>query len=426
MSNEKLHNNDFLKNTLALLSGTAGAHLITLIALPFLQRYFYSAADFANFAWFNEFVLIFVTVSALRLETGIVLEKEERQARILTNVSLKLVILVSLVGLLTAVIGSFFISTFQLVFKEPWMFLLIPISIGTLGIIQVLSSWYTRNESFKFLAGSKLYQTSSTTLSQVGFGLIKFAHSGLIIGKSIGTSVVSLILLKRYWKLSTDIEKGTKKEKRDLIRKNRDFILYTMPSTFLGTFINFIFINLFIRYYGEDLTGILATSKLYLGMGLGLISSAFSQVFYSQIAKIDDVSHLKKYYTYWLKRLVIIALSVLVVVSIIPNSWIIVILGEEWDQLIPVTRVMAIWIGILFVSSSLSYIYIKLNRQITLIYFDLFNLSLTFGSIILSYYLYQDFWISLYWFTTAKGFYYLFAIFATYYFFKNPVAKKNH
>lgn len=408
------------------MSGTAGAHLITLLALPFLQRYFYSAADFANFAWFNEFVLIFVTVSALRLETGIVLEKEERQARILTNISLKLVILVSIVGLLTAIIGSLFISTFQMVFEEPWMFLLVPISIGSLGIIQVLSSWYTRNESFKFLAGSKLYQTSSTSATQIGFGLIKFIQGGLIIGKSIGTSIVSLVLLKRYRKSSKEGKNSSSEEKKLLIRKHRDFILYTMPSTFLGTFINFIFINLFIRYFGEDSTGILATSKLYLGMGLGLISSAFSQVFYSQIAKIDDVHQLKHQYTFWLKRLILIALGVLILVNILPNAWIIAILGEEWDQLIPVTRVMAIWIGVLFVSSSLSYIYIKLNRQRTLIYFDLLNLSLTVGSIIISFHLYHDFWISLYWFTVAKGIFYLFAIFATYYFFKNPAAKKNH
>lgn len=408
------------------MSGTAGAHLITLISLPFLQRYFYSTVDFANFAWYYEFVMIFVTVSALRLETGIVLEKEERQARMLTNISLKLVVLASLAGLVFAILGSFFFPTFKTVLSEKWMFILIPISILSLGVIQVMSSWYTRNQNFKFLAGSKLYQTSATSGTQIGLGLSKLLSGGLIIGRNIGTSIVSFVLLNRYRKTCVESVNATKEENKALVKKHKDFIFYTTPSTFLGTFINFIFIDLFIRFYGEDITGTLATSKQYLGMGLAFISSAFAQVFYSQIAKIDDIIELQNYYTYWLKRLVVVSLLVLSIVSVIPNSWAPAVLGDKWAQLMPVIKIMVIWMCIMFVSSSLSYIYIKLNRQRTLIFFDIVHLFLTIGSIIISFRIYNDFWMSLYWFTIAKGIYYLFAVFATYYFFRNPVGEKNH
>ncbi len=416
----------FIKSILTLMSGTAGAHLITLLALPFLQRYFYTTADFANFAWFYEFVMIFVMIGALRLETGIVLEKEERSARILTNLSLKLVLFSGVLGLLVSILGSLLFSNFRNVLSTPWMFALIPISIVSLGIIQVMNSWFTRNENFKFLAGSKIYQTSSTSATQVGLGLSKWIAGGLIIGRNIGTSIVSLVLLKKYIGTQTEPVNAQKNETKQLFRKHRDFVYFTTPSTFIGTFINFIFIDLFIRFYGEEITGSLATSKQYIGMGLAFISSAFAQVFYSQIAKIDSVAELKKYYTYWMKRLVVVSLAIFLVVSIIPNSWAPAILGEQWTQLMPVIKIMVIWMSVMFVSSSLSYIYIKLNRQKTLIFFDLVHLLLTIGSIVISYQLYHDFWVSLYWFTVAKGIYYLFALFATYYFFENPVAEKNH
>ncbi|CAG5078062.1 hypothetical protein CRYO30217_00561 [Parvicella tangerina] len=408
------------------MSGTAGAHLITITALPFLQRYFYSAADFANFAWFFEFVMIFVTVGALRLETGVVLEQDERKARILTNIALKLVLLSALVGSLVAVIGSLVFSSFKDVLSELWMYLLIPVAIISLGVIQVLSSWFTRTQDFSFLAGNKIYQTTGTTATQIGLGMSKLLSGGLIIGRNIGTSMVGVLLLRKYVRTQNEKINATKEEVKTIIKKNKDFILYTTPSTFIGTFINFIFIDLFIRFYGEDLTGSLATSKQYLGMGLAFISSAFAQVFYSQIAKINDIGELKTYYTYWMKRLVITSLLILVIVSAVPNSWAPALLGKEWTNLIPVIKIMVIWMSIMFVSSSLSYVYIKLNRQRTLIVFDLVHLLLTVGSILISYHLYHDFWISLYWFTVAKGFYYLFAIFATYYFFRNPIAEKNH
>lgn len=408
------------------MSGTAAAHLITLISLPFLQRYFYSKSDFANFAWFYEFVMMFVTVGALRLETGIVLEKDERKARILTNISLKFMLISSALGFLVALIGSFIFPGFKIVLQDFWVIALIPLSIFTLGIIQIMISWYTRNENFRFLAGSKIYQTSSTSLTQLGIGFSKIIGNGLIIGRNIGTSLVSFVLLRKYFKTSLKPLNAQKDEKRSLIKKHRDFIYYTTPSTFLGSFISFIFIDLFIRYYGDDITGNLTTSRQYVGMGLAFISTAFAQVFYSQIAKIDDITELKKYYSYWIKRLIGIAAIILIVVSIIPNSWAPKILGEQWDKLMPVVKIIVFWMCILFVSSSLSYIYIKLNRQKTLIFFDLFHLALTIGSIIVSYHLYHSFWISLYWVTIAKGAYYIFAILATYYFFKHPVAEKNH
>lgn len=408
------------------MSGTAGAHLITLLALPFLQRYFYSKSDFADFAWFYEFVMMFATVGALRLETGIVLEKEERSARALTNISLKFMAIASLLGLIIGSIGSLIFPSFKTVLSDPWMIALIPFSILTLGVIQVMSSWYTRNENFRFLAGSKIYQTSGTTFTQLGIGFSKLVSGGLIIGRNIGTGIISYVLLKKYFSSDKTKIKTSKEEKNSLLKKHKDFILYTTPSTFLGTFINFIFIDLFIRFYGDSITGNLATSRQYLGMGLAFISAAFAQVFYSQIAKIEDIHQLQKYYSYWLKRLIGISSLILLVVMLIPNTWAPAILGDKWFQLMPVIKIMAIWMCIMFVSSSLSYVYIKLNRQKTLIFFDLIHLFLTVGSIAVSYHLYGSFWISLQWFTIAKGAYYLFAVLATYYFFKHPVAKKNH
>lgn len=408
------------------MSGTAGAHLITLLALPFLQRYFYSKSDFADFAWFYEFVMMFAAVGALRLETGIVLEKEERSARALTNISLKFMAIASLLGLIVASIGALIFPSFKTVLSDPWMIALIPFSILTLGVIQVMSSWYTRNENFRFLAGSKIYQTSGTTLTQLGIGFSKLVSGGLIIGRNIGTGIISYVLLKKYFSTAETKVKVSKEEKNSLLKKHRDFMLYTTPSTFLGTFINFIFIDLFIRFYGDSITGNLATSRQYLGMGLAFISAAFAQVFYSQIAKIEDIQQLKKYYSYWLKRLIGISSLILLVVMLTPDTWAPAILGDKWFQLMPVIKIMAIWMCIMFVSSSLSYIYIKLNRQKTLIFFDLIHLVLTVSSITVSYHLYGSFWISLQWFTIAKGAYYLFAVLATYYFFKHPTAQKNH
>ena len=57
---------------------------------------------------------------------------------------------------------------------------------------------YDCNQNFKFLAGAKLYQTSGTSATQIGLGFSKLLTGGLIIGRNVGTSIVSLVLLSRY------------------------------------------------------------------------------------------------------------------------------------------------------------------------------------------------------------------------------------
>lgn len=407
------------------MSGTVLAQVISILMLPILQKYVYSPDDFANFIWFFEYVTLFVSIGSLRLETGIILEKDDRQAQLLTEIAIQLMIVVSIIGLIASIIGSFFNPNFHSALPNPMFYALIPLTILALGIIQIFNAWFTRSQEFKFLAGNKVFQTSGTSLSQLSLGFTKFMNVGLIAGRLVGLSIVSSLLLRRYLKSKKEKIKANRSEKVGLIKKNKDFILFTTPSTFVGSFINFIFIDLFIRFFGETLSGDVATSKYYLGMALSIISSSFAQVFYSNIAQLTEVSEMRKYYTYWLKRLAGVSILILIVVLLLPNSFIIYLIGEKWSQLLPTLKIMSLWMCIMFVSSSLSYIYIKLNRQREMIFFDIAHLIITVLSITISYHLYHDFWITLYWFVAGKSVFYLSAIFASYYFFNHPKMEKN-
>ena len=48
---------------------------------------------------------------------------------------------------------------------------------------------------------------------------------------------------------------------------------------------------------------------------------------------------------------------------ILPASWVVGVLGEEWNVLIVYCRVISIWLGVWFVSSSLSFIFLRLREQ---------------------------------------------------------------
>lgn len=405
------------------MSGTLIAQIISFVTFTYLIKHYYSPAELSNFMWFFEFVTIFATIGALRMEAGVILEQEDNFAIQLVKLCLKTILVFSFIGLSVALIGSLINDSFQTVLNSPMILATVPIAICSIGFVQLFTAWFTREQNFKTIANNKVLQNSSGAASQFIFALSKFTSSGLILGKVVGNILASLFLLKKFY--STTEKQNTAISNKTLFKKNKDFVLFSTPGTLIGTFINFLLIHLFLSYYGNDVAGEVGAAKYYLGLGFSIVSSAFAQVFYSNIAKINNKDELKKYYSYWLFRLSGVAIVVFAIIQFTPNFLVIEILGNKWSNLLEAVKIMSIWMSIMFVSSSLSYIYIKVNQQKTLIIFDLFHLLFIWLSIFISFKVYNNSETSLIWFTIAQSIYYIIAIIAAYYFIERFKSIEN-
>jgi hypothetical protein len=67
------------KKTIILITGTAVAQAVSVIALPFLQRY-YPPGQFASLNLFTTAVPLIASAATLKLEYAIVMAKEDREA----------------------------------------------------------------------------------------------------------------------------------------------------------------------------------------------------------------------------------------------------------------------------------------------------------------------------------------------------------
>jgi len=397
------------------MTGTVIAQLISLLGLIYIQRYYYGPEEFANFKLFYEFAAIFVGISALKLETGIVLEKDVSKARSLTNLSLKLVLITGVVSFFALIVYSQFDSNLMKLTNNSYLLILLPITVILLGFTQVFNSWFTRSNSFKLMSLNKVAQNSTSLLGQVIFAISNLKSFGLIYGRSIGLFIANLIFIGKYFSPKNEIksQKGITKE---LIIKHKKFIYYTSPSVLLGGFINFLLIDLFMKYYGEDFSGKIGSAYHYLGISIAVITTSFAQVYYSRLSTIESKEELRKNYSFWFLRLFAIAFIGVIIMQLIPNTWDEIILGEAWDGSLEIMKIMSIWMGIMFVSSSLSYIYIKLGRQKEMLFFHIIHIILVYFSIKYSHAIYDDSFTSLWWFTIAQSFFYLLVMVVTYIF----------
>ena len=134
----------------------------------------------------------------------------------------------------------------------------------------------------------------------------------------------------------------------------------------------YITLIFFTHFYGEQFSGLLAAAIQYLGLLIMMFSSSFAQVYYNEIAQIKDSNKLLKSYTYWLKRLLMMTLLGWIILVFTPSSLITMILGEKWAGLMDTIKIISPWMAVMFVASSLSYIFIRLGKQKEVFFFDIF------------------------------------------------------
>jgi O-antigen/teichoic acid export membrane protein len=100
----------------------------------------------------------------------------------------------------------------------------------------------------------------------------------------------------------------------------------------------------------------------------------------------------------------------LVMLYFIPSSIVTYILGEKWSGLLYIIKIISPWMGLMFMTSSLSYIFIRLGKQKEIFFFDIFHLVLIFVTLFTSQLFFNDGLETLYVITIAQSIFYILSI----------------
>lgn len=415
---KELRHSSFAKNVFVLFSGSLLAQLIPFFILPILQKYYFSPADFGIMALFITFFELFSRVATLKLEFGVVLQNRARDAINLAMAAIKASFYVAFLSLVFVALFHKQLGDLYEVPKYSMYFLLLPIYIILSGFTETANYWFNRKKKFKTIASAKVVQTAGSESSKLFFGVLNFSFIGLVVGRMIGFAMTTIYYLIRFWKSDKRALKLLdKKSQWTQLNANKKFIFYTTPSVFIGSLVNLTYINLFQFYYGEEIVGNISVSMLYLGTGFGVISLSFSQVFYSKLAEIHDRNTMLKMYIRFTKNLFLFAVLTVVAVFIFPESVVVYLLGDTWSELIHIARIMVVWLAIWFISSSLSFIYIRLGKQRTMVVLDIIHLFIIAGGFYLGRML-NDLHGALWGFALSQVLFYLSTMLLAIYFIK--------
>lgn len=416
----KKQNKDFLKNMMTLLSGSALAQIIPFLMLPVLQKWFYSPAQFGELALYSSLTMLLAQVAGVKYEFAIVKADTNTEAQDVFVGTVVISLVFTLIMSIAFLVFPVFTGKLFGVQEISSYFYLVPFSIFFFSNYEILNYWNNRKKKYKRIASAKVVKTLGAETAKLGLGNSIYNANGLAVGRVVGEFFAYFLLAIKF--IVHDLGKFHFSKPRAIIlslKKHYRFPLYTMPSVFVGNLINLVFIGLFTSYFGASKAGIIGISVVYVSVAFGLISQSFSQVFYKELSDTKGKIALLKLYLGNAKYLIVISALAVGFVQLIPSNWVATLLGDEWMDLMPTLKILVFSYAISFITSSLSFIYMRVNKQKQMLIYDIIHLVMVTASIYIGFHYFGTFRATLISYTIAQIIYYSFAFSIAIVFIKN-------
>ncbi|KKG79372.1 translocase [Methanosarcina mazei] len=388
-SHQKGKNKSFGSDVLTLVGGTTFAQIFTILSAPILTR-LYGPEDFGVWTLFISITSIIGIISCMRYDYAIMLPESDEDAVNLLGLSFLAVLVISSLTL-----------PIMWCFKQPIVNLLNSPQIGNYlwfvppfvlinGMFLALNQWNSRTRLFKRLSFSKISNSISTTVTQIGVGLVRSASkNGLIIGSFAGQSVATLVLGGQIWKDDKNLIRRSFSWKKiyEVLGRYRKFPLIDSWSAFMNTISWQLPAFFLAAFFSPSVVGFYSLGFRLLQLPMSFIGGSISQVFFQRAAKARHENTLESLVENVFRMLVIIGMFPILTLTIVGSDVFTVFFGKAWAEAGVYTQILSFWAFVWFISSPLSTIYVIMEKQqfgFRLNFFNLITrlLSLVIGGLL--------------------------------------------
>lgn len=381
----KIKKSKFIKNVMAVASGTAVAQLINIILSPIITR-IYSPEIFGVLGLFNSILNVLVPIVAFTLPIAIVLPKDDTEALSIAKASLKIIYSISIItGIVLLISNDTILESLGVIELKSYLWI-VPITMLFSGVLQLSQQWAVRNKLFTLKAKTQIISTLFVSLTQLIGGIINPIALILLIMYSMGQGLHALIL---GWHsgLFKWLRKKSKDNFKTIIKKYSDFPLYRTSEMLINGLSQGLPVIMLTSYYGPSAAGFYTIGKKVLGLPSQIIGQAIGDVFYPHI---NDIANSRQS----IMKSVLKATIALLLIGIIPFGLIFIfgpqifgfVFGQEWVKAGVYARWLALWTFFVFVNNpSVRTLPVlseqKFHLKVTIISMVIRVISLYFGNL---------------------------------------------
>lgn len=375
-----LQGNAFLRNILALMSGTALAQVVVLAMMPLLAR-LYTPEDFGLLASFASVVAIIAAIATLKYDMAVMLPDQDEAAISLTRIARWVSFAVCLVSTVVIVlIAPWLADLINSPDVAPWL-ALAGVSAFTLTEIAILGYWLNRKSRYKEIASNRVLQSGTTAVSQLALGFVKpLGAGGLIIGTIFG-QLVSIFALRRKTTELRAEQRPPIAEHTKLMRRYRNMPIFNAPTALIDA-VRMNGINLLIAAVSVSALGQFSMAWKLVEVPAALISAALSQVFFQHFSVVERGNMLKSVVSSIQKSALFGVLPFALVWVLSP--WLFpFVLGNNWVDAGHYAQALVPWLFMNLITSPISTIFVVTERQHISLIFSILYTAVPFAVILL-------------------------------------------
>ena len=362
--------NDFLKNTIKIMSSSSLAQLTVICITPLLTQFF-SPEEFGIYAFYISVCTIFGSIANGKFDIAIMLPKKNID-------SVNIFILSILISFTFSVLILIVLYLFKnLIFRNEYvvfvkLYYVFPITIFFIGLNSSILSFFNRQTAYSEIAKNNVIKSTTNSFSSLFLGIKKIA-TGMIIGNLISLTVT---LLVNFSYIKNKINK--RDIKRTLIISNFikyiDFIRFSTISNFFNSVSSFGITTIIILFFGPKVAGLYFLAEKIFAVPISILTSSISQVYFEKASRLfyRDKFELLQLTLKIQKNIFKILFPSLLFLCLL-GEILLNILGEEWSKAGAILKFISVYILFKNIYSPISHIGDILNKQKQLL---LFNFSI--------------------------------------------------
>lgn len=358
----------FATNVFVLSGGASLGHIFTLAAAPMLTR-LYLPNDIGDLGLFNAFLAVGVVSASLQYDVAIVSAPSQKEAAHLATLSTLLILPMSAIG---GLLLYFMIHFSLLGFGSLPVYaavLIIP-TIFFAGLFSILRYWSLRDDCFDIVSQAVILQNGGRSVSQVALGAIGSHSLGLFFGEVVGRGIGMGRMMRNTWPLMRKYGLSVRDASKAL-RSNRQFPLYSTPSSLLNELGTSLPLPLLVTLYGADVGGYYSLVWRVLAVPVVLVGSSMADAFHSRAAVYAREDPKRILWFFHNTSMGLLALGILpaLMIFFFGEPIFLFVFGAKWKLSGIIASIVAPWFLASFIVSPLSrLVYVLHGQRLKLIY----------------------------------------------------------
>lgn len=368
---------DFFKSVSVLVTGTAFAQILMLLALPLLTR-LYTPEEFNILAVYVSLLGVIAISACIGLDMAISMPESDEDAINIFSLAIFFACITSLLVVVALLLleDQFFIDK-GLGDLLPYLWML-PVGVLLSASYSAVQFYAVRKKAFTEISKTRMLQSLATISTQVSFGSLGVTPFGLLLGQMLNGGGGVLYLWKKTITKTNLLMVSRQSMKKMLIEYRRfpQFTALEMLANSAGIQIPILMIATLAA--GPE-AGFLILAMRVMQAPMGLIGGAIGQVYLSNAPNEHRQHNLGPFTKGIIDGLLKTGVGPIIFAGIVAPPIFSIIFGAQWERAGTLVAWMTPWFVFQFLASPISMSMHVKNLQQLMLLITLFGLVLRVG-----------------------------------------------